>query len=127
VAYSQVALAQRRCIGSTKSGRPCRAFATWDSGAMQLCSVHLGRHHRGPMGEKPTKKRRARNPNCRCSTYPFPHRPASGRCAWPQVAGYGRSGEEDAARRARLDAMRSKPVDYEEERAMILRRMGIRS
>jgi len=92
--YTDAAAARRRCKGTTKTGRPCRAWAVWGDDK-QLCVRHL----RGGRGPERWEERRAlqeyvlktgrcppvqRNvPNCHCSAYRFPHRPGSGTCRWP--------------------------------------------
>lgn len=54
------------------------AYLTW-----QRCVAHAGRHHVGPMSRQYGPDTRARYVPCRCSTYPWPHRPGGGRCRWP--------------------------------------------
>jgi len=87
VGYSARAIARRRCLGLTKAGKPCRAWALWDD-PRQLCVNHAGRHHRGKMGNKPKPSQRARYPLCTCEAYSFPHRPGGGLCRYPEAPLY---------------------------------------
>ena len=79
--YSARAVALRRCLGTTKAGRPCRAWAVWDD-PRQLCVQHAGRGHTGPM-QNHRRWQRARYVPCTCVAYSFPHRPSAGLCRWP--------------------------------------------
>jgi hypothetical protein len=82
VGYSARAIARRRCLGTTKTGNPCRAWALWDD-PRQLCVNHAGRGHTGPMEGKRRSYPRGRYTPCRCEAYAWPHRPAAGLCRWP--------------------------------------------
>jgi hypothetical protein len=80
VAYSLKARALRRCRATTKRGTPCKCWAMW---GFDICSAHaaaagirLARHPRFTIVH-------ARYPNCTCAAWPFPHRPGSGDCRWP--------------------------------------------
>lgn len=102
MAYGAAAIARRRCLGTTKAGAPCRAWAVWDD-ERQLCVNHAGRHHQGPRPpkldfltapsfseycfekERREYRLRTRYQPCRCTAYAWPHRPASGRCRWPDI------------------------------------------
>ena len=79
--YSARAVALRRCLGTTKAGRPCRAWAVWND-PRQLCVQHAGRGHTGPM-QNHRRWQRARYVPCNCVAYSFPHRPSAGLCRWP--------------------------------------------
>ena len=57
-------------------------WAMWDM-PPQLCLVHRGGHHRGPMLRGPSPHQRARALVCRCAAYRWPHRPGGGLCNWP--------------------------------------------
>jgi hypothetical protein len=82
--YSPHAAAQRHCRALTAAGARCKAWALWASAEEGLCLVHSGGHHRGPMSKLSAYRRvHARYRSCSCSAYPFPHRPAGGRCRWP--------------------------------------------
>jgi hypothetical protein len=72
--YSYRALARRRCTGTRRDGRPCRAYACWGD-VKQRCGAHGGKRQLA-LGTD-------RHPNCACPAYPWPHRPASGLCNWP--------------------------------------------
>ena len=81
--YGPAAIARRRCTGTTKAGAPCRAWALWDD-PEQRCVIHAGRGHRGPLASRwPQPRQPARYVPCWCTAYPWPHRPASGLCRWP--------------------------------------------
>ena len=82
MAYSKAAVAARKCKGTTKAGKPCRAWAVWDD-PRQLCVNHAGRHHRGKMDGVWKANPRARYPLCSCEAYSFPHRPGGGLCRYP--------------------------------------------
>lgn len=81
--YSARAVALRRCLGTTKAGKPCRAWAVWDD-PRQLCVQHAGRGHTGPMEDKRGAYPRGRYVPCRCEAYAWPHRPSAGLCCWPE-------------------------------------------
>lgn len=86
--YSQAAIQLRRCTGTRKDGRPCRAWALWDD-PRQLCMAHAGRHHRGPMPPyRHRRSTRGKYISCRCEAYAWPHRPGSGLCEWPNPPRY---------------------------------------
>jgi hypothetical protein len=78
--YSPETDKARRCRATTASGAPCRAYAMWrrEEG---LCSVHAGvpinRRHRNVHVN-------AKYIPCACGAYAWPHRPAGGRCRWPE-------------------------------------------
>ena len=80
--YSARAIARRRCLGHTKAGMPCRAWALWGD-PRQLCVNHAGRAHTGPRDDKRRSSPSARYVHCRCEAYAWPHRPAGGLCCWP--------------------------------------------
>lgn len=82
MAYSEKAKSLRKCTGTTKAGRPCEAWATWDD-PRQLCVAHAGRHHRGPMPQQYAPTKSASYAPCTCPAYQWPHRPGSGLCQWP--------------------------------------------
>jgi hypothetical protein len=84
MAYSTEAIARRRCRACTKAGEPCRAWALWNE-PRQLCLVHAGRHHTGPIGPGFGPRRHARYAPCTCPAYGWPHRPAGGLCRWPDA------------------------------------------
>jgi hypothetical protein len=86
MAYNAEAQALRRCLGVTKSGRPCRNWACWND-LQQLCASHA-RHHTGPLPPPGTTvSKHAGYEPCRCVGYSWPHRPGSGRyCNWPVPA-----------------------------------------
>ena len=102
MAYSPRAKLKRRCKHVHSDGRACKAWAVWDD-ARQLCNVHAGRHHRGPMltpeereevweselrtGQK-ILHRPAKPTPCRCVAYAWPHRPGGGLCRWPDPPAY---------------------------------------
>ncbi len=79
--YSERARDLRRCQGLTKDGRPCRQYAVWGD-PLRRCGQHGGRvygpHEVGKTAYEP----------CRCIAYPFPHRPGSGLCEWPDLPRY---------------------------------------
>jgi len=89
--YSERAKRQRKCLGITKKGQPCRAYATWD-GAKQLCVCHAGRHHTGEMPFPPafmTKNYdKTKYIPCKCIAYQWPHRTGGGLCQWPDFPQY---------------------------------------
>lgn len=87
MAYSEKAKSLRKCTGTRKDGRPCKAWATW-SDPRQLCVSHAGRHHRGPIPKEHSPSRSARYTPCCCPAYQWPHRPGGGLCEWPQVPEY---------------------------------------
>ncbi len=72
--YSSRALESRRCTGTRKDGRPCRAYACWGD-VKQRCPAHGGRRRIATGSDRP--------PNCTCSAYDWPHRPGGGLCLWP--------------------------------------------
>jgi hypothetical protein len=78
--YSPEAAAMRRCRAIKADGTQCRRYSMWRS-AEGLCNVHAGvpincRHHH--------VSGHAKYPPCTCKAYPWPHRPAGGRCSWPE-------------------------------------------
>lgn len=79
--YSEKARELRRCQAQTKGGQPCRQYAVWGD-PLRRCGQHGGRvageHVSGKTAYEP----------CRCAAYPFPHRPASGLCRWPDQPQY---------------------------------------
>jgi hypothetical protein len=81
MSYSETARALRRCRATCRDGHPCPHYATWDD-LLGRCATHGGRTQR--------KKRdawgrwRSVPPSCICIAYPFPHRPGSGFCQWPE-------------------------------------------
>ncbi len=86
--YTPKAKKLRRCKGTTRAGKPCKAWAVWDDDP-QLCNVHAGRHHTGIIMPKVPSWigagpiRRHPGPTCTCKAYGWPHRPAGGLCHWP--------------------------------------------
>lgn len=76
MAYNELAREVRRCQVRTKDGQPCRRYAVWDD-PLRRCAAHGGRVQGCHIREKT-----AYHP-CRCIAYPFPHRPGSGICEWP--------------------------------------------
>ena len=85
MAYSASAEARRRCTGTRKDGKPCRAWALWDD-PLQRCVCHAGRNHHGPQTCRYADQSAAgktRYTPCRCAAYNWPHRPGSGLCRWP--------------------------------------------
>lgn len=82
MAYSEAAIARRRCTARTRAGAPCRAWACWDDPGRR-CVVHAGRGHTGPQGPGLAPSRPTRYTPCRCIAYAWPHRPGSGLCRWP--------------------------------------------
>lgn len=105
MAYSEKAKQKRRCKHVHPDGRACKAWAVWDD-ARQLCNVHAGRHHRGPM-LTPDERievsnyefatgaevlcRHAKPKPCKCVAYAWPHRPGGGLCRWPDPPVYRRT------------------------------------
>lgn len=81
MSYSEVARALRRCQAITRDGQPCRQYAAWDDPARR-CGMHGGRVQ-GPH----IRSKTAYHP-CDCIAYPFPHRPGSGVCRWPNPPDY---------------------------------------
>lgn len=78
MAYTDLALAERRCIATTRAGAPCRRCACWGD---VRCWNHGGKNRiQSKAGFEHT-----RYPPCRCSAYSFPHRPGSGGCQWPKT------------------------------------------
>src|ERR1700685_4666391 len=107
MAYSPTAQALRRCQATTKAGEACRCWAIWGH-PDQLCSTHAGctaanwdryaERVKAQLasfrdGAPPEHLERwyalqhAASPPCRCSAYPWPHRPGGGGCQWPDVPG----------------------------------------
>ena len=88
MAYTEHAVALRRCRSLRDDGQPCRAFALWKS-PQNLCAAHTYRKKtpnplRWPAyQEKPTQA-----VACRCPAYNWPHRPGSGICRWPDQPVY---------------------------------------
>ena len=85
--YSAATVMQRRCVGARKDGQPCNAWALWDD-PRQLCLVHAGRSHMGPLGSLRARHQRARYEPCLCDAYAWPHRPGGGLCRWPEEPEY---------------------------------------
>ncbi len=85
--YTEKARKVRQWTATRRDGQPCRAWARWGS-PLQLCVVHGGLHHRGPLpprslvGYRPKHKRTQYTP-CTCVAYAWPHRPGGGLCNWP--------------------------------------------
>jgi hypothetical protein len=73
VAYSERARSIRRCSGTTKSGRPCKAYAKWGA-PDRRCSMHATCF-------SPVQGR----PPCGCPAYGFPHQAGGGLCLWPDA------------------------------------------
>jgi hypothetical protein len=91
--YSYQAQELRRCQGRRKDGSPCGNYAVWTD-PRQLCGSHGGRVRHAHIREKTAC------PPCRCEAYPYPHRPASGLCCWPDAPHYRsmqRPGVHDAS------------------------------
>ena len=76
MAYSDQAKAMRRCSALTKDGPPCQQFAVWGD-EQGRCATHGGRV------QKSHKREKTHYHPCACVAYPFPHRPGSGLCEWP--------------------------------------------
>lgn len=74
--YSKHALKMRRCQGHNRDGSPCEAWALWRS-SDQKCRWHTSDHLAAQTEASTTTA------VCRCAAYPFPHRPGSGGCRWP--------------------------------------------
>lgn len=77
MAYSEKAKSLRQCLAKNLDGSACRCYAVWGD-PDQLCIFHRRRQ----LPPKPVY--------CRCRAYtqkdgvtPFPHRPGSGLCEWP--------------------------------------------
>jgi hypothetical protein len=113
MACNEQARARRRCTATTRDGQRCQGWAMWDSTATdgrQVCGIHAGRHHRGPMGpladllavdgvawldaiealrnadpfwSPHAPHRYAQYLPCTCAAYAWPHRPGGGLCRWP--------------------------------------------
>lgn len=83
MAYSEAAIALRRCTGTRADGEPCRAWAMWhDQG--QRCVIHAGRGKRGHHTSRRAKPHQpGRVVPCTCLAYAWPHRPGAGLCRWP--------------------------------------------
>jgi hypothetical protein len=79
--YNADAEELRRCRGTCNDGRRCSRFAVWGD-PFQRCVSHGGRvagpHVIGKTHAEP----------CRCEAYPYPHRPGSGYCEWPNPPQY---------------------------------------
>jgi hypothetical protein len=74
----------RRCVGTAKSGKRCRAFTLWDC-PERLCSTHYYKIQ-GPEltpEERVWKQKDRTRPTCNCTAYEWPHRPSNGLCRWP--------------------------------------------
>jgi hypothetical protein len=63
----------RSCRARRKDGEWCDGWALWDS-EEQVCLVHAGRHHRGPISGRGWTHVYSQAPPCRC---------AGGYCRWP--------------------------------------------
>ncbi|MBA7493379.1 hypothetical protein ES702_03937 [subsurface metagenome] len=87
MAYTEKAKELRRCEAIKPNGERCRAYALWGYPA-QLCVVHAGLHHKGPMPNSYTIPRKARVIPCTCEAYAWPHRPGGGLCRWPDPPEY---------------------------------------
>jgi hypothetical protein len=73
----------RRCKATTKAGQPCPNYSVWEYSDLGLCSSHLYSRHREP-GKGKKMLPGARYLLCTCKKGPpHPHRPNSGKCAWP--------------------------------------------
>lgn len=81
MAYSETARELRRCQATTKDGRPCRQYAVWGD-PLRRCAAHGGRVLVAHYAEKTHYE------PCRCEAYPFPHRPGSDLCNWPDLPHY---------------------------------------
>lgn len=79
--YSEKARELRRCRAQTRDGQPCQNYAVWDD-ALGRCGTHGGR-----VAGRHTREKTAYTP-CDCAAYPFPHRPGSGICQWPDPPQY---------------------------------------
>jgi len=82
MAYSEKAVALRRCQASRADGERCRAWAIWGH-PDGLCSVHAGRTSGARNGRRRFPQEHAQYHLCRCAAYDWPHRPAGGLCRWP--------------------------------------------
>jgi hypothetical protein len=89
MAYNEAAIARRHCRGTRRDGKPCQAYAMWDSEA-QLCMAHGGHHHTGPLspGSAPRPRTHANYTPCRCGAFAWPHRPGAFPCNWPLPNAY---------------------------------------
>lgn len=98
MAYTPAAAARRRCTATTKTGAPCRGWATWAppvgrgwatwGGAPRLCARHARL-----AGLVVPSEGQAPRPPCRCAAYAWPHRPGGGLCRWPDPPQYRRTTE----------------------------------
>ena len=86
LAYTEKARSLRQCVAVKPNGERCRAWARWGD-ARQLCLVHSGGHHTGPMSEAARIGVRT-VPLCHCVAYAWPHRPGGGLCRWPDNPEY---------------------------------------
>jgi hypothetical protein len=85
--YTAEAIELRRCKALRADGSPCKGWARWaDPG--QLCNIHAGRHHRGPMRGSVIEQQSHACPPCTCVAYAWPHRPGGGLCCWPNAPTY---------------------------------------
>lgn len=104
---------RRRCVERRADGKPCRAWAMWDS-PDQRCSSHTYKTRRrdDEMSDEIRREQNRRNaPTCRCLAYSFPHRAGNGLCrhpdepleSWPTPAGKRALGK---LRRRKIRAIR---------------------
>ena len=79
--YSEKARELRRCQALTKDGERCQGWAVWGD------ELHRCGRHGGRVMEAHIREHTHYTP-CRCVAYPFPHRPGSGLCKWPDAPEY---------------------------------------
>lgn len=79
--YSEKARELRRCRATRKDGARCQGWAVWQD-EQGRCAGHGGRI------EGPHIRERTRCTPCTCVAYPWPHRPGSGLCLWPDPPAY---------------------------------------
>jgi hypothetical protein len=74
----------RQCVGITKSGKKCEAWAVWNA-EKQLCAAHLYKTRVPELTpqERAHKQKDRTRPTCNCPAYEWPHRPNNGLCRWP--------------------------------------------
>lgn len=81
MAYSEKARELRLCQATTKQGAPCRQYAVWGD-SLRRCATHGGRVPVDHLREK------THATPCHCVAFPFPHRPGSSLCRWPDEPQY---------------------------------------
>lgn len=76
---------RRRCVERRADGKPCRAWAMWDS-PDQRCSSHTYKTRRrdNEMSDEIRREQNRRHaPTCDCPAYAWPHRASAGFCRFP--------------------------------------------